>query len=113
LSFMSSRQPSPSSGLESSEQPFYLNKDVSLLERSSSLRNAAVSSSSETLSVNHSVVGTNSYKGPSSNLSIAERRGSKPPPQMFVTSVSESLRAHKVLVRSQTFTLPNRDDNLM
>ncbi|PNY10114.1 protein tyrosine phosphatase MKP1-like [Trifolium pratense] len=112
LSFLSSRQPSPS-GLESSEQPFYLNKDASLLERSSSLRNAAVSSSSETLSVNQSMVRTNSYKGPKSNLSIAERRGSKPPPQMFVTSVSESLRAHKVLVRSQTFTLPNRDDNLM
>lgn len=110
LSFMSSRPPSPSSGLDSAEQPFYV-KDASFLERSSSLRkDAAVPSSSETILFNHTMVGR---KGSNSKPSIAERRGSKPPPQMLVSSVSESSRAHKVLVRSQTFTLPARDDNLM
>ncbi|XP_050898101.1 protein-tyrosine-phosphatase MKP1 [Lathyrus oleraceus] len=86
LSFMSSRQPSPSTGLESTEQPFYINKDAPFLERASSLRNeATVSSSSETLLANHAMVRTKSYKG-----SIAERRGSKPPPQMLVPSFRES-----------------------
>ncbi|XP_058735762.1 protein-tyrosine-phosphatase MKP1-like [Vicia villosa] len=94
LSFMSSRQPSPSSGLESTEQPFYVNKDATFLERSSSLRkDATVSPSSETLLANHTMLRSKSYKGSNSNRSIAERRGSKPPPQMLVPSFRESSRA--------------------
>ncbi|XP_004504136.1 protein-tyrosine-phosphatase MKP1-like [Cicer arietinum] len=112
LSFISSRLPSPS-GHGSAEQPFYVNKDGSLIERSTSLHNdAAVSSSSEALLINH-IVRKNSYKGSKSksNPSIAERRGSKLLPQMLVPS--HSPRAHKILVRSPTFTLLDRNDNLM
>ncbi|CAI8618889.1 unnamed protein product [Vicia faba] len=104
LSFMSSRQPSPSSGLESTQQHFYVNKDAPLLERSSSLcKGTTVSSSSETLLANHTMARTKSYKGSNSNRSIAERRGSKPPPQMLVPSFRESL----------TFTMPDREGNLI
>ncbi|KAJ1405340.1 Tyrosine specific protein phosphatases domain [Sesbania bispinosa] len=113
LSLMSSRQPSPS-GLESAE-PFYF-KDASFSERerSPSPHKEAVTSSSEAFLANDTLVGTNSYfpcKG--SYPSIAERRGSNPPPLMLLPSVSESSHTHKITVRSQSFTLPDLDDNLM
>ncbi|KAK7359034.1 hypothetical protein VNO77_00978 [Canavalia gladiata] len=115
LSFMSSQQssqlPSPS-GLESAE-PFY-SKDASFSESSSLLHKGAVSSSSEAFLTDHTLAGANSCvpcKG--SYPSIAERRGSNPPPLMLLPSVSESSHSHKIQVRSQSFSLPDLDDNLM
>ncbi|XP_061346986.1 protein-tyrosine-phosphatase MKP1-like isoform X2 [Gastrolobium bilobum] len=104
-------RPSPS-GLESTE-PFYV-KDASFSEGSSLVEKEVVSSPSETFSVNHTLGGANSYlplKG--SSLSIAERRGSYLPPRMLLSSVNESSHVHKNLVRSQSFSLPDLDDNVM
>ena len=109
LSFVSSRQPSPS-GLESTEALYA--KDASFSE-SSSLHHKAVSSPSEAFLANHTLGGSSSHlplKG--SFLSIAERRGSNPPPRMLLSSVSESSHVHKNLVRSQSFSLPDLDDNV-
>nr|KYP75750.1 Dual specificity protein phosphatase 4 [Cajanus cajan] len=78
LSFVSSRQPSPS-GLESTE-PFYA-KDASFSE--------------------------------SSFLSIAERRGSNPPPLKLPSSASESSHIPNNLVRSLSFSLPDLDHNVV
>ncbi|KAK7312034.1 hypothetical protein RJT34_10582 [Clitoria ternatea] len=92
LSFVSSRQPSPS-GLESTE-PFYV-KDGSFSE-SSSLLHKGVSSPSEAFSGDETLGGARSYlplKG--SSLSIAERRGSNPPPRMMLSSANESSHVHK------------------
>ncbi|XP_027366756.1 protein-tyrosine-phosphatase MKP1-like [Abrus precatorius] len=112
LSFVSSRQPSPS-GLESAE-PFYV-KDASFAESSSLLHKEAVSSSSsEAFLANHTLEGANSCvpcKG--SYPSIAERRGSNPPPRMLLPSASEPSHSHKIQVRSQSLSLPDLDDNLM
>ncbi|KAJ1379973.1 Tyrosine specific protein phosphatases domain [Sesbania bispinosa] len=110
LSFVSSRQPSPS-GLESTE-PFY-DKDVSFSGSSSLLHKEDVSSPSESFLANHTLGGANSnlpLKG--SFLSIAERRGN-PPPRMLLSSINESSHVHKNLVRSQSFSLPDLDDNMM
>ncbi|XP_020215603.1 protein-tyrosine-phosphatase MKP1 isoform X1 [Cajanus cajan] len=111
LSFVSSRQPSPS-GLESTE-PFYA-KDASFSESSSLLHKEVVSSPSETLSANHTFGGTNSnlqLKG--SFLSIAERRGSNPPPLKLPSSASESSHIPNNLVRSLSFSLPDLDHNVV
>ncbi|XP_061365731.1 protein-tyrosine-phosphatase MKP1-like [Gastrolobium bilobum] len=110
LSFMSSQQPSPSS-LESTE-PFYV-KDASISENSGLLHKEALSSSSEPFLANHTLVGANTnFPCKGSNPSIAERRGSNPPPRMLLTSVSESSQPHKIMVKSQSFSLPDLDDNL-
>ncbi|CAL0325097.1 unnamed protein product [Lupinus luteus] len=106
----SSRLPSPSS-LESTEA-FY-GKDASFSDGFFSLQKEAISSPSGAFSANHTFEGANFYfpsKG--SSPSIAERRGSNLPPRMVLPSVNESPRAHKVLVRSQSFSLPDLDDNL-
>jgi len=101
LSFVSSRQPSPS-GLESAE-PFYV-KDASFSESSSLLHKEVVSSPLEAFSAHYSFEGANSnlpLKG--SSLSIAERRGSHPPPLMLLSSASETSHIPKNLVRSLSF----------
>ncbi|XP_045812936.1 protein-tyrosine-phosphatase MKP1-like isoform X1 [Trifolium pratense] len=111
LSFMSSRQPSPS-GHESVE-PFYV-KDVSFSTNSSLLNREVLSLPSESFSPDHTLGGENSYlpsKG--SFLSIAARRGSHIPPPMLLTSVNESSKVRKNLVRSQSFPLPDLDVNVM
>jgi len=111
LSFVSSRQPSPS-GPESTEH-FHV-KDASLSESSSLLHKEVVSSPSEAFSARHTLVGGNPYlplKGPS--LSIAARRGSNPPPRMLLSSANDSSHVHKNLVRTQSFSLPDLDDNMM
>ncbi|KAK7247376.1 hypothetical protein RIF29_42258 [Crotalaria pallida] len=107
----SSRLPSPSS-LESTEA-FY-GKDASFSDGFFSLPKEAASSPSEAFSANRPSGGSNSYlpsKG-SSPPSLAERRGSNLPPRMVLPSVNESPRSHKVLVRSQSFSLPDLDVNL-
>ncbi|KAK7387540.1 hypothetical protein VNO78_28423 [Psophocarpus tetragonolobus] len=113
LSFVSSRQPSPSS-LESAE-PFCV-KDASFSENSSLLHKDDASSTLEKFSANHTVGGANSNTNLSlkgSSLSIAERRGSNPPPLMLLSTASESSLIPKNLVRSLSFTLPDLDDNVM
>ncbi|XP_057431796.1 protein-tyrosine-phosphatase MKP1-like isoform X2 [Lotus japonicus] len=95
LSFVSSRQPSPS-GIEPTE-PFHV-KDLFFSGTSSLFHKEVVSSPSESFSVNHTLGGANSnlpLKG--SSLSIAERRGSNPPPRMLLSSVNESSHVHRNL----------------
>ncbi|KAL2343111.1 hypothetical protein Fmac_004396 [Flemingia macrophylla] len=87
FSLLSPRMPSPA-GLESAE-PFCV-KDAS----------------SSTEGEKSSLPRKGSYP------SIAERRGSKPPP-MLLPSSSESSRASKIRVRSGSFSLPASDDTLM
>jgi len=102
LSFVSSQQPSPS-GLESAE-PLYV-KDASLSESSSLLHKEVVSPPLEALSADYTFEGANSnlpLKG--SSLSIAERRGSHPPPLILLSSGSESSHIPKNLVRSLSFS---------
>ncbi|KAL2955180.1 hypothetical protein AAZX31_18G012800 [Glycine max] len=110
LSFLSPRQPL-SSGLESAE-PFYV-KDSSFSKNSSLLHKEDVPSPLEEFSANHTFGGVNSnlpMKG--SFLSIAECRGSHPPPLMLPPSASESSHVPKNnLVRSLSFSLPELDDN--
>lgn len=114
LSFVSSRQPSPS-GHESAD-PFYV-KDVSHSSANSFLfHKEFVSSRSELFSTDDTLGGANSYLPPKeTSLSIAERRGSNPPPLMLLSSVTkkESSHIHKNLVRSQSFSVPGLDDNMM
>ncbi|TKY60225.1 Protein-tyrosine-phosphatase MKP1 [Spatholobus suberectus] len=111
LSIVSSWQPSPS-GLESAE-PFYV-KVASPSESCSLLQKEAVSSSSEAFLANHTLVGAkSSLSRKGSCPSIAERRGSNPPPRMLLPSASESSRASKIRVRSKSFSLPALDDTLM
>ncbi|KAI4317322.1 hypothetical protein L6164_025200 [Bauhinia variegata] len=100
LSFVSSRQSSPS-GLESAE-PFYV-KDVSFPEESSLLDKEAVPSPSKKFSATY--LPCKGYFP-----SIAERRGSNPPPLMLLSSINESSHVHKNLVRSQSFSLPELED---
>lgn len=105
LSLVSSRQPSPSS-LEPTE-PFYV-KALSFSENSPLLHKDDVSSpKEEAYSANRNLP----CKG--SSPSIAERRGSNPPPRMLLPSVNESSHDHPSLVRSQSFSLPDLDDNVM
>ncbi|KAK7379512.1 hypothetical protein VNO80_04974 [Phaseolus coccineus] len=109
LSFVSSRQPSPS-GLESAE-PLYV-KDASFSESSSLLHKEAVSSPLEAFSAHYSFEGANSnlpLKG--SSLSIAERRGSHPPPLMLLSSASESSHIPKNLVRSLSGLEPKSENS--
>ncbi|KAL2332725.1 hypothetical protein Fmac_013938 [Flemingia macrophylla] len=111
LSFVSSRQPSPS-GLESTE-PFDV-KDASFSESSSLVHKEVVSSPSEALSANHKFGGATAtlpLKG--SFLSIAERRGSNPPSLKLPSSASEASHIPKSLVRSLSFSLPDVDDNVV
>jgi len=111
LSFMSSRQPSPSS--QESIEPVYV-KDLSFSTSSALLNKEVISSPLESFSTDDTLGGENSYlpsKG--SFFSIAERRGSSIPPRMMLPSVNESSKVRKNLVRSQSFPLPNLDVNVM
>ncbi|CAL0329924.1 unnamed protein product [Lupinus luteus] len=106
----SSRLPSPSS-LESTEA-FY-GKDASSLDGFFSLQKETVSSPSKAYSANHLLRRADFYsRSKGSSPSIAERRGNNLPPHMVLLSVNESPCDHKALVRSQSFSLPDLDDNL-
>ena len=110
---MSSRQPSPSS-IEPTE-PFYA-KDLSFSENSLLLQ--AVSSPKEEPFCASPMGEINTYfPSEGSSPSLAVRRGSNPPPRMFLPSINESshnhtnmVRSHAKLVRSQSFSLPDLDD---
>ncbi|MED6217869.1 hypothetical protein PIB30_021666 [Stylosanthes scabra] len=90
LSFVSSRQPSPS-GMESTTE------DAPLAESSSWLLHKEVTSTPEKfLAANHGLGAASSYfqmKG--SSPSIAERRGSNPLPRVLLSSINESSQVHK------------------
>ncbi|XP_027334644.1 protein-tyrosine-phosphatase MKP1-like isoform X2 [Abrus precatorius] len=103
LSFVSSRQPSPS-GLESAE-PIYV-KDASFSESSSLLHKEVDSSPSEAFSAKHNL-GEGNFCFPLKgfSLSIAERRGSNPPPRMLLSSANESSHVHKNLVLNRRVRL--------
>lgn len=110
LSLVSSRQPSPSS-VEPTD-PFYA-KELSFSENSSPLK-AVSSPKEEAFYADHTLGGVDTYL-PSkwSSPSLAERRGSNPPPRMLLPSVNESSHDHTNLVRSQSFSLPDLDCNVM
>ncbi|KAI9113835.1 hypothetical protein K1719_015086 [Acacia pycnantha] len=110
LSHVSSRQPSPSS-IEPTD-PFYA-KDLSFSDNSLLVK-AVSSPKEEPFSASHTMGGVNTYlQGEGSFPSLAERRGSNPPPRMFLPSINESSHSHTNLVRSQSFSLPDLDGNVM
>lgn len=45
--------------------------------------------------------------------SIAERRGSHPPPRMLLPSIEEACKVQRKIVRSSSFSLPDLDDDLL
>lgn len=111
LSYFSSRQPSPS-GLESIDQ--FSAKNASLAENFCILGKRTPPSLTEAFSANHAARVANTFvpcKG--SSPSIAERRGSNPPPPMLLPSVDDPPRVPRKLVRSWSFSLPNLDDDMM
>ncbi|CAL0327972.1 unnamed protein product [Lupinus luteus] len=111
LSFMSRQQSSPY-GLESIK-PFCV-KDTPFLESSSLLHKEVISSPAEAFLANHTLEGANYYlPSKKSSMSIAERRGSDPPPRMLLSLVNESPCVHKNLVRPHSFSLFGLDDNVM
>ncbi|KAK4256646.1 hypothetical protein QN277_006345 [Acacia crassicarpa] len=110
LSHVSSRQPSPSS-IEPTDL-FYA-KDLSFSENSLLLK-AVSSPKEEPFCANHTMGGVNNYlQSEGSSPSLAERRGSNPPPRMFLPSINESSHSHTKLVRSQSFSMPDLDGNVM
>ncbi|KAM5567984.1 protein-tyrosine-phosphatase MKP1 [Rosa sericea] len=111
LSYLSSQQPSPS-GLDSAD-PLCI-KHSSIADSSQLPFKESLSSPREAFSANRTLEVTNTCltcKGISP--SIAERRGSKPPPLMLLPSVEESPKVSRNLVRSWSFSLPDLDDDLM
>ncbi|XP_041013205.1 protein-tyrosine-phosphatase MKP1-like isoform X1 [Juglans microcarpa x Juglans regia] len=108
LSYLSSQQPSPS-GWEPTD-PF-ARKNASF---NSCLPYKETPLAAEQLSGNHTLRMENislPYKGTSP--SIAERRGSNPPPRMMLPSVDELPQVPKNLIRSWSFSLPDLEDDLM
>ncbi|KAF5746540.1 protein-tyrosine-phosphatase MKP1-like [Tripterygium wilfordii] len=106
-----SRQPSPS-GLEAVD-PFSVKKSFSYdnygrpYEKTAPLP-ADAFSAGPTLRVANTC-----FPCKGSSLSIAERRGSNPPPRMFLQSVDEPSQGSKNLTRSWSFSLPDIDDDMM
>ncbi|KAA8529655.1 hypothetical protein F0562_034245 [Nyssa sinensis] len=110
LSILSS-QPSPS-GLESTDP--YPAKNASLAENASLRCKGTCPSLTAPFSANHALRMANTClpcKGTSS--SIAERRGSNPPPPMRLPSVDEASQVPQILVRSWSFSLPDLEDDMM
>ncbi|XP_030449421.1 protein-tyrosine-phosphatase MKP1-like [Syzygium oleosum] len=108
LSYFSSRQPSPS-GLEQTD-PFSV-KHVPLLINSCLPYKETPPSPREPCSATLALRATNaSLPCKGASPSIAERRGSNPPPRMMLPSVDEPPRVRRNLVRSRSFSL---DDSLM
>ncbi|XP_022776189.1 protein-tyrosine-phosphatase MKP1-like [Durio zibethinus] len=109
LSYWSSRQPSPS-GLEATE--LFSIKNVSSPDNSSLTYKESFPSPTKTFSSDLTLKVANTClpcKGTS--LSIAERRGSHPPPLMLLPSVDEPVPRN--LVRSWSFSLPDVDNHVM
>ncbi|XWS63743.1 hypothetical protein CRYUN_Cryun06bG0127900 [Craigia yunnanensis] len=109
LSYLSSRQPSPS-GFETTD--LLSIKNVSSPDNSCLPYKESFPSPTKTFSSDLTLRGANTclpFKGTS--LSIAERRGSHPPPRMLLASVDEAVPRN--LVKSWSFSLPDLDDDVM
>lgn len=110
LSYLSSQQPSPS-GLESADVIAHKN---TCLADNYSLVYKETSLPSEQFSGTHTLIGENvSLPCKGTSPSIAERRGSNPPPRMVLPSVDEHSQVPKSLVRSWSFSLPDLEDDVM
>ena len=111
LSYLSSQQPSPSS-LEPTD-PFCV-KNGSSAEDPCLLYKGTQTSLEEDFSANHALNGANTcFPCKGTCPSIAERRGSNPPPRMLLPSVDEPPQVPPNLVRSWSFSLPDLDDVMM
>lgn len=111
LSYLSSQHPSPS-GLDSGD-PFPI-KNFSLLDNSSVFNKETIPTAPETFYANHTYR-TQTTGSPFKGLtpSLAERRGSNPPPRMLLSSVDESPQVPRNLTRSWSFSIPDVDDDGM
>lgn len=109
LSYLSSQQPSPS-GWESTDQFFQMN--ASLADNSSLIYKETLPA--KEVSDKHTLrVGNASLPCKGTSPSIAERRGSNPPPRMLLPSADEPSQVPKNLVRSWSFALPDIEDDVM
>ncbi|XVF02581.1 hypothetical protein REPUB_Repub04eG0187000 [Reevesia pubescens] len=109
LSYLSSRQPSPS-GLEATD--LFPMKNISSPDNSCLPYKEVFPSPTKTFSSDLTLRVANTCvpcKGTSPSL--AERRGSHPPPRMLLPSVDEAVPRN--LVRSWSFSLPDLDDDAM
>uniref|UniRef100_A0A2P2JDK5 Protein-tyrosine-phosphatase MKP1 n=1 Tax=Rhizophora mucronata TaxID=61149 RepID=A0A2P2JDK5_RHIMU len=105
LSYLSSQQPSPS-GLEATE-PFCVNLTIDLYKET-------LPSPAKAFFSNNAPGVENAYFPSKGTLpSIAERRGSNPPPWMLLPSVDESSQVPRNLIRSWSFSLPDVDEDTM
>ncbi|WCJ38579.1 Dual specificity protein phosphatase [Euphorbia peplus] len=110
LSYLSSRQPSPS-GLEATD-PFY-SKTSPLADKFYLPCKEIPTSPKKVFPANRALRSETpcfSLKG--SSPSLAERRGSNPPPRMLLSSVEETSQVPRSLVRSWSFSLPDLDDEM-
>ncbi|KAK1576100.1 hypothetical protein Q3G72_010946 [Acer saccharum] len=110
LSYLSSRQPSPS-GLEALDPSH--GGYASSTDNSCSPCKETPPSPKNVLSANHTLrVGNTCFPCKGISPSIAERRGSHPPPRLL-PSASEPSLVTKNLVRSGSFSLDGLDDEVM
>ncbi|XP_058193804.1 protein-tyrosine-phosphatase MKP1-like [Rhododendron vialii] len=110
LSYLSS-QSSPS-GLESPNP--YRKNDTSLGENVCYLCKRTSHSWEKAFSGNHVLTESNAcFPCKGTTLSIAERRGSNPPPRMRLPSVDETSQVPQRLTRSYSFSLPDSEDSVM
>lgn len=108
LHYPSSQQPSPS-GLESGSR--FHPKDISVLDKFSLPYNETRASPKAVFPANQASRVMEPGKG--ILPSIAERRGSNPPPPMLLPAVDEQSHFQRKLVRSWSFSLPDLDDDVM
>ncbi|KAL1328011.1 hypothetical protein AAHE18_13G344600 [Arachis hypogaea] len=108
---LSSQQPSPSTSSMDSTETIYA-KDASVLDSSSLFHKKG-----DVFLADQTSGGSTFFLPLKGSIpSIAERRGSNPPPRMLLpSSVTESSHPHrsKIHVRSKSFSLPELDDNLL
>lgn len=111
LSYLSSQQPSPS-GFDSTD-PFPI-KNISLLDNTNMFNKETSPKPPETFYANHTLR-TQTAGSPCKGLtpSLAERRGSNPPPRMLLSSVDESPQVPRSLAHSWSFSIPDIDDDGM
>ncbi|GKV23025.1 hypothetical protein SLEP1_g32815 [Rubroshorea leprosula] len=111
LSYLSSQQPSPSA-LEATD--LFSSKNACFADNSCCLYKEAPASPAKAFSFNHSLRVANTCSPCKGYCpSIAERRGSNPPPRMLLSSLDEPCKVTKNLVRSRSFSLPDLDDDAL
>ncbi|XP_031385743.1 protein-tyrosine-phosphatase MKP1-like [Punica granatum] len=111
LPYQSSQQPSPS-GLESAGPA--LRKDIRWWDKFPSPSKDSPASPREVFPADQvSRVANSRLEGKGILPSIAERRGSNPPPRMRLPSVDEQSHVHRKLVRPWSFSLPDLGDDVM